>query len=202
MELVDRVGILNQAAFLATYANAYESHPVFRGVAVARRVTCLPLDSPTAFDIIVVPPVPDPRKTTRERFRVHSQDALCQNCHSLIDPFGFSFEHFDGMGAFRSQENGRPVDSTVVVNQHTGFDGPYADGNQLASALARSEAVNTCFARFMFRAGAGTGRAADVLAESTFLDSWRTIPAAKEGNIVETLIAFIKRPTFALRRRP
>ena len=117
--LVDRVGILNQAAFLATYANAHESHPVFRGVAVARRVLCLPLDSPTSFDIIVVPPVPDPRKTTRERFHVHSQDSLCQLCHSMIDPFGFSFEHYDGMGAFRSTENGRPVDSAVVVNQRT-----------------------------------------------------------------------------------
>ncbi len=42
--LIDRVGILNQAAFLARYANAHESHPVFRGVATARRVACLPLD--------------------------------------------------------------------------------------------------------------------------------------------------------------
>ena len=197
--LVDRVGILNQAAFLATYANANESHPVFRGVAVARRVACLPLDSPTAFDIIVVPPVPDPAKTTRERFHVHSQDALCQTCHSLIDPFGFSFEHFDGMGGYRGRENGRPVDSAVVVEQRTEFDGPYADSNELASALARSESVRACFARFLFRAGAATGRPASVLAEKEFLDSWRASPAAAEGNIVETLIAFVKRPGFTQR---
>ncbi len=52
--ITDRVGILNQAAFLATYANAHESHPIFRGVAIARRVACLPLDSPASFDITVV----------------------------------------------------------------------------------------------------------------------------------------------------
>ncbi len=194
--LVDRAGILNQAAFLATYANAHESHPVFRGVAVARRVACLPLDSPTSFDIIVVPPVPDPRKTTRERFHVHSQDSLCQLCHSMIDPFGFSFEHYDGMGAFRSTENGRPVDSAVVVSQRT-----YADSNHLAAALAGSEAARACFARFVFRAGAATGKPAGRLAEAEFLDLWRTTPAAAQGNIVETLIAFVKRPTF-VRRRP
>ena len=198
--LVGRVGILNQAAFLATYANAHESHPVFRGVAVARRVACLPLDSPTAFDIIVVPPIPDRGKTTRERFRVHSQDALCQTCHSLIDPFGFSFEHFDGMGVFRGQENGRPVDSAVVVRQHVEFDGPYADSNELASALARSESVRECFARFLFRAGAATGRSAGVLAESEFLDTWRSMPAASQGNVVETLVAFVRRPSFTRRR--
>jgi Protein of unknown function (DUF1592)/Protein of unknown function (DUF1588)/Protein of unknown function (DUF1595)/Protein of unknown function (DUF1587) len=201
-KVIDRVGILNQAAFLARYANAQESHPVFRGVAVARRVACLPLDSPTAFDIIVVPPVPDPGKTTRERFRIHSQDSLCQTCHSMIDPFGFAFEHFDGMGSFRSRENGRLVDSAVVVNQRTEFDGPYADSNRLASALAGSESVRACFARFMFRAGAATGHPAGARAEAEFLDSWRATPAAAEGNIVETLIAFVKRPTFTQRRLP
>jgi hypothetical protein len=205
--LVDRVGILNQAAFLSTYANAHESHPVFRGVAVARRVACLPLDSPTSFDIIVVPPVPDPGKTTRERFHVHSQDSLCQLCHSMIDPFGFSFEHYDGMGAFRSTENGRPVDSAVVVSRRAGFegskdiDGPYADSDHLAAALASSEAVRACFARYVFRAGAATGKPAGRLAEAEFLNLWRTTPGAAQGNIVETLIAFVKRPTF-VRRRP
>jgi hypothetical protein len=199
--LVDRVGILNQAAFLASYANAHESHPVFRGVAVARRVACLPLDSPTSFDIIVVPPVPDPTKTTRERFHVHSQDSLCQLCHSLIDPLGFSFERFDGMGAARSRENGRPVDSAVVVDQRTEIDGRYADSNQLAAALAGSEAARACFARFMFRAGTATGKPAGRVAEAEFLNEWHANPAAAEGNILETLIAFVKRPSFALRRR-
>jgi hypothetical protein len=198
--LLDRVGILNQAAFLASYANAYESHPVFRGVAVARRVACIKLDSPTAFDIIVVPPVPDPTKTTRERFHVHSKDGLCQLCHSTIDPLGFSFEHFDGMGGFRSQENGRPIDSAVVVHEHRDFDGAYADSNRLASAFAESKSARTCFARFMFRAGAATGNLTGPEAEAEFLDLWERTPAAAQGNIVETLIAFVKRPTFTWRR--
>lgn len=198
--LVDRVGVLNQAAFLARYANAHESHPVFRGVAIARRVACLPLDSPTSFDIIVVPPVPDLAKTTRERFAVHAQDALCQLCHSIIDPFGFSFEHFDGMGGFRSRENGHPVDSTVVVADRRSVDGPYADSNQLSAALARSESVRACFARFMFRAGAATGKPAGRLAEQQFLSVWRATPEAARGDILETLIAFVKRPEFTYRR--
>lgn len=198
--LVDRVGILNQAAFLASYANAHESHPVFRGVAVARRIACIKLDSPTAFDIIVVPPVPDSKKTTRERFDVHSRDALCQTCHSTIDPLGFSFEHFDGMGGYRSRENERPVESAVIVNDHRDFDGAYADSNQLAGALAASTTVRACFARFMFRAGAATGSLAGSQAEAEFLDLWGATPAAAQGSIVETLIAFVKRPTFAWRR--
>jgi hypothetical protein len=165
----------------------------------------------------------------------------------MIDPFGFSFEHYDGMGAFRSTENGRPIDSAVVVNQRTGsrraqagpppepipsgdfgtdprpahpaedgglvagglepsegskdIDGLYGDSNQLAAALASSEAARACFARYVFRAGAATGKPAGRLAEAEFLDLWRASPGAAQGNIVETLIAFVKRPAF-VRRRP
>ena len=48
---------------------AHESHPVFRGVAIAQRVACMGLDSPASFNIQVVPPLPDPTLTTRERYQ-------------------------------------------------------------------------------------------------------------------------------------
>lgn len=199
-KLTDRVGILNQAAFLATYANAHESHPVLRGVAIARRVACLNTPSPAALNIQVVPPVPDPSKTTRERFDVHSQDAECAGCHRVIDPFGFAFEHFDGMGAYRSQENGKPIDSAVVVTTGSDFDGTYSDSNELARALAESPAVRACFARFVFRAASASGDAALRPSEDAFVAAWQAIPEAAQGNIVETLLAYVKSPSFAARR--
>jgi hypothetical protein len=198
--LIDRVGILNQAAFLATYANAHESHPVFRGVAVARRVACIPLDSPASFNLQVVPPAPDPTKTTRERFDAHVVDPICAGCHDIIDPFGFSFEHYDGMGAYRAQENGQDVDSTVVVNMKADYDGPYADSNALATALANSDTVRECFARLMFRAAAATGDDAATPGEAEFVQFWHSLPAAAQGNIVETLIAYVKSPSFTMRQ--
>jgi hypothetical protein len=200
--ITDRVGILNQAAFLATYANAHESHPVFRGVAIARRVACLPLDSPASFDITVVPPAPDPKMTTRERFDAHVVDPICAGCHDTIDPFGFSFEQFDGMGAHRTTENAKRVDSRVVVSVKSNYDGPYADSNALATALAASPTVRECMARFVFRASAATGDSAATPGERQFIDYWRTIPAAAQGNIVETLIAYAKSPTFGVREVP
>src|SRR4029079_2757551 len=84
----DRVGILNQAAFLASYALAHESHPIFRGVAIAQRVTCQGLDSPASFNIQEIPPAPDPTVTTRQRYDVHVRDSICAGCHDVIDPFG------------------------------------------------------------------------------------------------------------------
>jgi hypothetical protein len=52
----------------------------------------------------------------------------------------------------------------------------------------------------MFRAGAATGKPAGRLAEEEFLAGWRATPAAAQGSIVETLIAFVKRPAFTRRR--
>jgi hypothetical protein len=198
--VTDRVGILNQAAFLARYANAHESHPVFRGVAVARRVACIHIDSPDSFNnIVVVPPVPDPAKTTRERFDIHAKDSICQLCHKTIDSFGFAFEQFDGMGAYRTEENGRPVDSHVAVDDKRDFDGPYADSNALATALSNSDSVRACFARFVFRAAAATNHYS-LRSEEEFLDLWRTIPLAARGNVIDTLIAYVRLPTFTQRR--
>ena len=198
--LIERVGILNQAAFLATYANAHESHPVFRGVAVARRVACIPLDSPASFNLQVVPPAPDPTKTTRERFAEHVVDPICAGCHDIIDPFGFSFEHYDGMGGYRAEENGQEVDSTVVVKMDADYDGAYADSNALAAVFAKSDTVRECFARLMYRAAAATGDDAATPGEAEFVQFWHSLPAAAQGNIVETLIAYVKSPNFGRRQ--
>jgi len=200
--LTDRVGILNQAAFLASYALAHESHPIFRGVAIAQRVTCMGLDSPASFNIQVIPPAPDPTVTTRQRYDVHVRDSICAGCHDIIDPFGFAFEHYDGTGAYRDLDHGKAVDSAVDVSVARDFDGHYADGNELAAALAGSAHVRECFARFMFRAAAGTGDGAATPGEDEFINAWRAAPAGARGNIVETLIGYVKGPGFALRGAP
>ena len=200
--LTDRIGILNQAAFLASYALAHESHPVFRGVAVAQRVTCMGLDSPASFNIEVIPPAPDPTVTTRERYDVHVRDSICAGCHEVIDPFGFAFEHYDGMGAYRDLDHGKSVDSAVDVSVRRDFDGHYADSNQLAAALAESPNVRECFARFMFRALTGEGDGAATPGEEEFITAWRATPATAGGSIVETLISAVTTPGFAVRGAP
>ena len=200
--LLDRVGILNQAAFLASYAQAHESHPVLRGVAIAQRVACMGLDSPASFNIQVVPPLPDPTLTTRERYSAHSTNEICAGCHQIIDPFGFSFEHYDGMGAYRALDHGKDVASAVEVLLPEALSRSYADSNELAATLAQSERVRECFERFMFRAAAGTGDGAATPGEAEFVEAQRTAKAGAEGNIAETLISTVKAANFALRSAP
>jgi hypothetical protein len=199
---VGRRGLLNQGAFLSVYAHASETAPVLRGVAIMRRVACLPLKSPTELNIVVTPPMPDPSKTTRQRFDVHATDALCRSCHKSIDAFGFTFEGYDGMGQARATDSNLPVDSATTVATGKDFDGSYADSNALAAALAGSADVRACAARQIFRASAGRSDDSVAGAEAAFVDGWRTLPAENQGNVLETLIAFVRSTQFVERSAP
>jgi hypothetical protein len=201
-----RRGVMNQAAFLSVFAHASESAPVLRGVAIMRQIACMPLASPTELNIDVTPPAFDATKTTRQRFTVHATDTLCASCHGSIDAFGFAFEAYDGMGAARpaagghATENGLPVDTSAVITG-TDFDGTYADSNALATAMSNSAQVRTCLARQIFRSS--TGRSDDSVkgSEDAFVQFWKQLPAAQQSSVLETMVAYVKNPTF-IRRRP
>lgn len=199
-----RRGILNQGAFLAVHAHAHESTPVLRGVAIARRLACLDIASPASLNINVVPPVPDPNLTTRERFAAHTADPQCVQCHRLIDPFGNAFELFDGMGQLRpdGKENGRDIDSSTEISLGKDFDGTYADSNELAEALANSPSVRSCFARHIFRATVARSGDSIEAAEDAFIEALEAMPAEQQGNVMDTLIAYVSGPLFTHRRLP
>ena len=202
VSLPTRRGILNQGAFLSVHAHAHESTPVLRGVAVARRVACQVISSPASLNINVIPPVPDPNLTTRERFAVHSTDPECATCHNLIDPFGNAFEQFDGMGQHRLEENEQPVDSTTVVAIGADFDGSYQDSNELAEALAQSPEVRSCFARQLFRAAVARSDSSISKAENAFVAELEALPIEQQGNVIDTLVTLASGPLFTHRRIP
>jgi hypothetical protein len=196
---IARYGLLNQASYLSIFAHAQETAPVLRGVNVLKRVACQVMELPTNLNIQIVPPVPDPKKTTRERFSIHATDGVCAECHSQIDPLGFTFEHFDAMGTFRSLENDLPVDSATTVALGLDFDGNYADSNELAQALSTSAVVRECFGKQMFRANSAEG--ADTLGyEAAFAEVVQALPPDQQGNLLELLASFAKSDLFVARR--
>jgi hypothetical protein len=221
--LPKRVGILNQAAFLSVYAHAQETGPVLRGVAVMRRVACMKLPDPQSLNIQVVPPAPDPAKSTRDRYDVHATDALCASCHATIDQIGFSFEMFDGMGKQRpaGTMNGTYADahlgstgSVMTVNTTSAttiastsdfpsdFAGAYADSNALATALGQSAQVRECLARQLFRSSSGRSDDSIANAEQSFVNTWKQMSSDQQGKFIEVLVAYVRSPLFEQRSAP
>jgi hypothetical protein len=175
-----------------------------RGVAVLRRVACFPVPSPVDLARAVVPPAPDPSKTTRDRYAAHATSE-CASCHEKIDSFGFAFEHFDGMGKFRDRDNNQDVNSAVTITG-TDFDGAYPDSNALATAMSTSAQVHECFARHVYRALAATSIPELRPSEDQFVKHWATTlnpdgdGKVTDARIIPTLVAFITNPSFAFRR--
>jgi hypothetical protein len=197
----DRVGILNRGAFLSVFAHASEPAPVLRGVAVMRRVLCIDPGDPTKQKITVSAPPVDPTKTIRQRFEAHASNAVCAGCHAAIDSFGFSFEHYDGMGNLAAEANGQPADSATTIALGTPFDGNFADSNALATAISNSATARVCFARQFYRAFAATSDPVDSATEDRFVTYWQNDSAASAaGDIVGTVKDFIANPAFSLRR--
>ncbi len=196
-----RRGILNQGAFLSVFSSNNGSHPVYRGVAMMRRVACLETPDPGALGIVVSFPPPDPNRTTRERFQVHTEAPGCEGCHTLIDGLGFSMENFDGIGKVRPTENGRPIDTSVTLDVGSEIDGSYGDSTELLTALAKSDGVKSCLARQLFRSSAARSNETVAVAEDAFVDLWKQLPADRQDNLIDVLIAYVTSPSF-LQRRP
>jgi len=221
--LPKRLGILNQAAFLSVFAHAQETAPVLRGVAVMRRVACMKLPDPQSLNIQVVPPAPDPAKSTRDRFDIHATDAACSSCHSTIDQIGFAFEMFDGMGAqrpagtaagtFKDEHLGangaltsvNTTSNTTITSTTqfpSDFAGSYADSNALATALGQSAQVRECLARQFFRSSSGRSDDSVLNAEQSFVNMWKQMSSDQQGKFVEVLVAYVRSPLFDQRSAP
>ncbi len=55
---------------------------------------------------------------------MHRENAVCASCHNQMDPLGFGFENFDGIGKYRIKDGEFPVDSSGILPTGEKFDGP------------------------------------------------------------------------------
>ena len=55
---------------------------------------------------------------------VHRTSPVCASCHTLMDPLGFSLENFDGIGAWRTHEDGAAIDAASTLPHGASFEGP------------------------------------------------------------------------------
>ena len=130
-EMDVRRGLLGKGAFLVTTSKPERTSPVTRGKWIMTNVLGVsPPDPPPD-----VPPLP-PRTgdaagntkepTMRQKMLDHRVRPDCVQCHSLMDPIGFSLENFDGIGHWRSTDGDTTVDASGQLFDGTKIDGPAA----------------------------------------------------------------------------
>ncbi len=123
----NRGGILGMPGILATTSFPNRTSPVKRGIWVLEQVLGE-----------VVPPAPpnvptlekqDQKKvanlTLRQRTELHRTNAVCNNCHKILDPIGFGLENFDAIGRWRDQDDtGGKIDAAGELPGGKRFSSP------------------------------------------------------------------------------
>jgi hypothetical protein len=144
-----RAGVLSHPYLMAGFAYTQSSSPIHRGVFIARSVLGRSLRPPPE---AVAPLAPDLHAslTTRERVSLQTKPESCQSCHAMVNPLGFTLEHFDAVGRFRQEEEGKPIDATGIYRTRKGETVQFAGVRDLAKFLAVSDETHTAFVQQLF----------------------------------------------------
>jgi hypothetical protein len=150
LEPDQRAGVLTHPYLLSRFAYHDTSSPIHRGVLVARSLLGRTLNPPPAAFAPLSPSL-HPDLTTRQRVALQTKPAMCNACHGMINPLGFTLERFDAIGRLRTVENGKPVDSTGSYRSRSGAVVKFAGAGDLAHYLAESDETHAAFVEKLFQ---------------------------------------------------
>ena len=91
-----------------------------------------------------------PTLTTSGRVVLQIKESNCLVCHGIINPLGFTLEHFDAVGRFRDKDNNKPVDSSGDYRTRSGRDVRVKNAHELAVFLVDSDEAQTAFVEQLF----------------------------------------------------
>jgi hypothetical protein len=148
----NRAGIQSQIAFLALNSHPGRSSATLRGKAIREVFLCqeVPDPPPNVNFAVVQDPSNASMPTARDRLEAHRTEPACAGCHKITDPLGLTLENFDGLGTYRTKENGASIDASGSLD---GTDFNSAEG--LASALREHPETPRCLVEKMYRFAVG-----------------------------------------------
>jgi hypothetical protein len=192
-----RVGFFTQLPFLMAHSHNDEPDPIHRGVSISLDVLCAPLGPPSD----MLPPLPTRKPGETNRMRVNEHTKVCgAACHNdMINPLGFAFENFDGMGQYRTTEkNGAddlPIDASGSFN-FVGGTKTYRDAMELMNVLATDPQAHLCYAKKL----ASYGLQRDVIeADGALLSALSAISESSEGSLKKVIEGLVAQDAFRIR---
>lgn len=127
-ELDMRRGLLGKGAMLTVTSFAARTSPVVRGKwFLTTFLGISPPDPPPNVPIIKEKPADSTGNlkapTLRQTMEAHRAVAPCSTCHKIFEPLGLAMENFDAVAAWRTMDEGSPIDATGVFVDGTKLDG-------------------------------------------------------------------------------
>ncbi|MFZ5894847.1 MAG: DUF1592 domain-containing protein [Myxococcota bacterium] len=192
----NRIGYFTQLPFLILYGHNASPDSIHRGVNMALDVLCAPL-GPFAG---VIPPLPDVTAGQTNRMRVDNHTKGCGSvCHNeMINPLGFAFENFDGMGAYRTTEkNGNETLPIDASGSFTFMDGTksYKDSTELMQVLASTQQTHMCYSKRL----ASFGLQRNIVESDMPMLTKLATASANAGSVKQVIVELVKQDAFRVR---
>jgi hypothetical protein len=186
-----RPGFFTQAGYLTLYSLSMDPDSILRGVNINRDILCAALEPPGA----TLPSVPALKPGQTNRQRITTLTAGCGNgCHdTTINPIGFAFENFDGLGQVRTMDNGNAIDTTgsyaFVEGQKT-----FTGAADLMQVMAAGSQAHACYAKKI----ASYALQRDIVqSDLPLLDTLKATSAA--GSVKQVMLDLVKNAAFRTR---
>jgi hypothetical protein len=131
VELEDPVrhGLLGKGSVQLRTSYGDRTSPVLRGAWVLDKIMGTPpTPPPPGVETNLSTPEGEQPKTVRERLEQHREDASCNACHGVIDPYGLALENFTVTGEWRDYDEAAeaPIDARTELSGGRPIDGPVA----------------------------------------------------------------------------
>jgi mono/diheme cytochrome c family protein len=192
---VNRRGLLGQGSILTVTSYPNRTSVVQRGKWILENLLGTPPPPPPP-DVPELKAAPHGKALSmRDQMQVHRANAVCAACHSRMDPIGFALENYDGVGRWRNEDAGGPIDASGKLPDGTEFEGP-AGLSRLLLTKYRDDFVRTATEKLLTYA---LGRGVEYYDYPTIRSIDRE--AARDNYKISSLIlAIVKATPFQLRR--
>lgn len=144
-----RAGVVTHPFLLSALSYHRSSSPIHRGVFVTRKILRRSL-KPPPMAIEFMENKFDPSLSMREKVTELTKSSNCMGCHCTINPLGFSFENYDAVGRFRTEENNKPVNSTSDFTDYDGHTVTFTGARDVAEYAANDRAARIGFIEQLF----------------------------------------------------
>ena len=194
-----RAGLLTMAGVLSVTSQPTRTSVVRRGAWVLGQLLCAPPPAPPPD----VPPFPSDMVSGSQKqiLAMHRSNPACAACHDSMDNIGLAMENYDAVGAYRTTDNGVPIDAsgmfTGAIAEPTGVQGPSFTGAvQLAAAVAADPRFPSCVAQNALSYSIGR---AIVPSDTPYLNAIATGSNGSLG-VRDVLMNVVASDTFRMRR--
>lgn len=148
-----------------------------------------------------IPPLPArmPGQTNRVRVDAHTKGCgtICHN--NMINPLGFAFENFDGLGQYReTEQNGSetlPIDSSGSF-AFVGGTKSYKNASELMQLVAADPQAHLCYSKKL----AGFALQRDIVeADLPLLAALSSVSTSANGSVKQVVLDLVKQDAFRVR---